>query len=82
MTRAGNSFDLAQIVRLGCGIIAAVFGAKWLDFVFIGWADVLSYDLFSDIPANIFAVFTRFLHLSFLLFCFKDLRQGSIFLIF
>lgn len=72
----GDSFYLAEEVGLGGGVVAAVLVAEHVHLGLVGSADVLPYDLFRDVPANILAVVARLLHLPLLLLRLEHLGQG------
>lgn len=68
-------FDLAEEVRLGCGVITSILITQLLHLEFVGRTQVLSNDLFGDIPADVLPIITWFFGPYLLLLRLEDLGE-------
>ena len=75
MAGASYSFDPAEEVRLGCGVIAAILVTQLLNLELVGRAQVLSYDLLGDIAANVLPIVAWLFYSQLLLFGLEDLGK-------
>lgn len=69
------SFNPAEKVSLGCGVITAILITQFLHLEFVGRTQVLSNDLFGDIPADVLPIVTWFFHPYLFLFRLEDLGE-------
>lgn len=75
MAGTSYSFNPTEEVRLGGGVITAILITQFFNLEFVGRTQVLSNDLFGDIPADVLPIITWLFDPYLFLFGLEDLGE-------